>query len=142
MAGLKFARRRRWATVATAVEGPHEATTATDPIALARNGSNITVFGTERGGAVRGVLAELQDVLARAPEGAMFAIGHGAPFGRAELSSCIGMVEASIDFVAAEKAAGKSLAEIQGGDKPQGWANWESELVPATEWVKMIYDTI
>ncbi len=86
------------------------------------------------------------DALADIADGAggdyQFLIGHGAPISHGDLTEYVGMIAASIDYVASEKAAGKSLAEIQAGGAPASWQAWESKLVPADAWIKMIFETL
>lgn len=94
------------------------------------------------GGTVQGVHDALSDIANATGSDYRFLIGHGAPISHGELVEYIGMIAASIDYVRAEKSKGNSLADIQNASAPAAWAIWESKLVPAAVWIKMIYETL
>ena len=94
------------------------------------------------GGTAMGLRDAIIEITAVTDENQIFLIGHGAPISHSELAAYGEMVSQSIDFVAAEKTSGKSLADIQAAGLPASFDSWHSELVPADIWIKMIFDTI
>lgn len=94
------------------------------------------------GGTAQGLHDALSDIANATDSDYQFLIGHGAPISHAALTDYIVMIAASIDYVRAEKSQDKNLAQIQGVSAPAGWARWEGKLVPADEWIKMIFETI
>lgn len=94
------------------------------------------------GGSAPGLRDALTNIIATTDNNQLFAIGHGEPMTRFELSKYLEMINASIDHVTREKSRGKTLKDIQESGLPDELTRWESALVPSSEWIKMVFETL
>jgi len=94
------------------------------------------------GGSALGLKIALTDIIAKTGDKQRFAVGHGEPMTRFAVSEYLEMVSASIDFVKRKKSNGETLKAIQESGFPDGLEHWESDLVPSSEWIKMIFETV
>ncbi len=94
------------------------------------------------GGSAKGIAYALKDILARTNDQYVYLMGHGTPYSAAQMKDYILMVDQTIAYVAAQKASGKSLKQIQAQGLPEKWLSWETRLNPQEQWIRMIFETL
>ena len=68
--------------------------------------------------------------------------GHGPLAMKPDLQKFHDLVAGTIDFVAAEKRAGKTVVEIQEGGLPAPYAGYGAGFIPETLWIQFVFDSL
>jgi cyclase len=93
----------------------------------------------ENGGSVRGLIANLDQVLATIPDDAKVIPGHGALSDKNGLRTFVAMVRATLAAVETGLAAGKSLDQLKAEKVLAAWDSWGTGSVKTDFWIETLY---
>ena len=93
------------------------------------------------GGGVEGLESALQAIIDQTTPGYRFVPGHGATLTFNDVVEYLAMVSQTRRWVESRLEEGKSLNQIVDTGLPGHWKQWDSQLVPTTVWIEMIYAT-
>lgn len=92
----------------------------------------------QNGGNAAGILFALEKTLEATNQNTIFIAGHGKPLTRNQVRTYEAMLRGTISHVSNLRSEGLSLEEIQANGLPKQWHGWASDLVPESEWIRMI----
>jgi len=92
----------------------------------------------QNGGSAMGLARALDKILSESDVATVFIAGHGQPMTYAEVKSYSTMVRETISFVQNQRTTGIIVAEIQTQGLSKKWRGWSSDLVPESEWIRMV----
>ena len=76
------------------------------------------------------------------PDDVKIVTGHGPVSSKEDLIRYSKMIRETTNYVQDQMASNQSLEQIQNSALPEVFTNWQSKLVPANVWVKMVYESI
>ncbi len=97
-----------------------------------------------RGGDAKRLLEVLTELKNALPADTTLVAAHGGAFTVAELEEYIAMIEGTMEAVAQELTAGRSLAEIAERDPLARWSGWENDDIGISpeDWITEIYASL
>jgi glyoxylase-like metal-dependent hydrolase (beta-lactamase superfamily II) len=93
----------------------------------------------ENGGSVRGLIANIEKVLATVPDDARIIPGHGALSDKAGLRRFLEMLRGTMSAVERGIAAGKSLDQLKADNVLAQWAEWGKGFMKTEGWLETLY---
>ena len=93
------------------------------------------------GGSVTGLEAALDGLISETAPGYRFVPGHGAVFPVDDVIEYLEMIRQTRRWVESRLIEGQSLDQILETGLPEKWDHWSSPLVPASAWIRMIFDS-
>ena len=93
------------------------------------------------GGSVTGLEAALDGLIIETAPGYRFVPGHGAALTVDDVIEYLEVIRQTRRWVESRLIEGKSLDQILESGLPEKWDHWSSPLVPASAWIKMIFDS-
>ena len=97
---------------------------------------------TENGGSVRGLIANLEKVLAAIPDDAKVIPGHGALSDKAGLRRFLDMLRATISIVGRAVAEGKSLEQLKSEKVLEQWDKWGQGFIKTDFWIETLHGEV
>jgi len=96
----------------------------------------------ENGGSVRGLIANLDKVLATIPDDAKVIPGHGPLSDKNGLRAFAAVLKATSAAVEQGLAAGKSLEQLKAEKALAPWESWGTGFIKTDDWMKTLYDEL
>jgi cyclase len=94
---------------------------------------------TENGGSVRGLIANIEKVLATVPDDAKIIPGHGALSDKAGLRRFHDMLRGTLAAVETGVAAGKSLEQLKTEKVLAQWDDWGKGYIKTDVWIAALH---
>jgi len=95
----------------------------------------------DNGGSVVGMTAALKQVVARFPQDVKVIPGHGPVSTMDDVRNLIKMMEETTAIVAAGKAKGKTLAQLQQDKVLDAYdKKWSGQFIKSDKWIELIYN--
>ena len=93
----------------------------------------------ENGGSIRGLIANLEKVIAEVPDDAKIIPGHGPVSDRKGLRTFVAMLKGTSAAVEAAIAEGKSLDQMKADKVLAAWDSWGAGFIKADRWIGDLY---
>jgi cyclase len=100
------------------------------------------VIDIENGGSARGMLKNVEAVLAKVPDNAKIIPGHGPLGDKAALRAFADMLRATTDAVAAAIKAGKTLDQMKQEKILGAWDKWGWQFIPTDRFTEILYNDL
>lgn len=94
----------------------------------------------ENGGSVKGLIANIEKVLATVPDDVKIIPGHGALSNKSELRAWLTMLKETQAAVAAGIAAGKTLEQLRSEKVLAKWDSFGQGFIKTDDWIGTLYD--
>ena len=104
--------------------------------------ANFPFVDVENGGSVRGMIHNVDEVLARIPDDAKVIPGHGALSDKNGLRRFGAMLKATSAAVEAGIGAGKSLDQLKTEKVLAAWDSWGQGFIKTDDWITTLYGEI
>ncbi len=96
----------------------------------------------ENGGSVRGLIANIDKVIATIPDDAKVIPGHGALTDKNGLRSFVAMLRGTSAAVEQGIAAGKSLDQLKAERVLAAWDSWGTGFIKSDTWTTTLYEEL
>lgn len=100
------------------------------------------IIDLENGGSARGMLANVEKVLATMRDDAKVIPGHGPLGDKAALRAFADMLRGTTDAVAAAVKAGKTLDQMKQEKILAPWDKWNTTAIPAERYMEVLYNDL
>lgn len=94
----------------------------------------------ENGGSVRGLIVNIDKVIATIPDDAKVIPGHGALTDKNGLRTFVAMLRGTSAAIEQGIAAGKSLEQLKTEKVLAAWEPWGAGFIKTDDWIKTIHD--
>jgi len=91
------------------------------------------------GGSIKGLTADVEQVLATLPDDVKVIPGHGKLGDKASLRAFLDMLKGTTAAVQSAIAAGKSLDEIKAANVLAAWDSWGTGFIKPERWLTMLH---
>ncbi|HET8772379.1 MAG TPA: MBL fold metallo-hydrolase [Thermoanaerobaculia bacterium] len=96
----------------------------------------------ENGGSVRGLIANIDKVIATIPDDAKVIPGHGALTDKNGLRTFVAMLRGTSAAIEQGIAAGKSLDQLKTDKALAAWEPWGAGFIKTDDWIKTLHDEL
>lgn len=96
----------------------------------------------ENGGSVRGLIANIDKVIATIPDDAKVIPGHGALTDKNGLRTFVAMLRGTSAAIEQGIAAGKSLDQLKADKALATWEPWGAGFIKTDDWIKTLHDEL
>ncbi|HEY0372214.1 MAG TPA: hypothetical protein VGD79_09450 [Thermoanaerobaculia bacterium] len=93
----------------------------------------------ENGGSVRGLIVNIDKVIATIPDDARVIPGHGELTDKNGLRAFVAMLRGTSAAVEQGIAAGKSLDQIKADKVLAAWESWGAGFIKTDDWITTVY---
>jgi len=97
---------------------------------------------SENGGSVRGLIANIDKVIATIPDDAKVIPGHGELMDKNGCRAFVAMLRGTLAAVEQGIAAGKSLDQLKADKVLATWEPWGTGFIKTDDWTKTLYDEL
>jgi cyclase len=97
---------------------------------------------TENGGSVRGLIANIEKVVATIPDDAKVIPGHGALSDKAGLRRFLDTLRGTLSVVEKGVAAGKSLEQLKSEKVLAQWDEWGQGFIKTDFWIETLHGEV
>ncbi|MGI2258665.1 MBL fold metallo-hydrolase [Shewanella sp. GXUN23E] len=94
------------------------------------------------GGSMQGYLDAVNRVLAAVGDDTQIIPGHGPLASKRDLQKFADMIAASIDWIKAQKAAGKTLEQLLAEGMPAQFDGWSWPFITEEKWINTLYQGV
>ncbi len=96
----------------------------------------------DAGGSVRGLIADLEDILPKLPPDVKIIPGHGPLSNVDDMKNFLAMLKGSLDAVQKAKAAGRTVEQMKADKIMAPYAKYDGDFVKADQWIETIYNDL
>ena len=96
----------------------------------------------ENGGSVRGLIANLDKVIATIPDDAKVIPGHGPLSDKVGLRTYTAVLKATSAAVEQGIAAGKTREQLEAEKVLEPWESWGKGFIKTNDWIRTLYDEL
>lgn len=96
----------------------------------------------ENGGSVRGLIANIEKVVAAVPDDAKIIPGHGRLSDKAGLRRFLDMLRKNLAAVESAVAAGKTLDQLKSENVLAGWESWGQGFIKTDFWIETLHGEV
>ncbi len=96
----------------------------------------------DAGGSVRGLIADLEDILPKLPPDVKIIPGHGPLSNVDDMKNFLAMLKGSLDAVQKAKAAGRTVEQMKADKIMAPFAKYDGDFVKADQWIETIYNDL
>jgi glyoxylase-like metal-dependent hydrolase (beta-lactamase superfamily II) len=96
----------------------------------------------ENGGSVRGLITNIENVLAKVPDDVKIIPGHGPLSDKNTLRTFLDMLRRTLAAVEKGVAAGQSLEQLKSGNVLAGWESWGQGFIKTDFWIETLHGEV
>ena len=104
--------------------------------------ATIPLVDRENGGSVRGLIANIDKVIATIPDDAKVIPGHGPLSDKNGLRAWVAVLKATAATVEAGIAAGKSLDQLKSEKALAAWESFDTGFIKTDMWLTTLYEEL